>query len=32
VVFEEVDNDPPTIRPVTAYDTPPGQRKKRRKR
>jgi hypothetical protein len=33
VVYEIVDEDPLSLRPVTAYETPPpGQRKKRRKR
>jgi hypothetical protein len=33
VVYELVDDDPLTFRPVTAYDTPPpGPRKKRRKK
>jgi len=33
VVYELVDDDPLTFRPVTAYDTPPpGTRKKRRKK
>jgi hypothetical protein len=33
VVYELVDDDPLTFRPVTAYDTPsPGAQKKRRKR
>lgn len=33
VVYELVDDDPLTLRPVTAYDVPPpGPRKKRRKR
>src|SRR5437660_8685323 len=34
VVYELVDDDPLTLRPVTAYDVPPpgGGKKKRRKR
>ena len=33
VVYELVDDDPLTLRPVTAYDVPPpGPQKKRRKR
>jgi uncharacterized DUF497 family protein len=33
VVYELVDDDPLTLRPVTAYDVPPpGSKKKRRKR
>jgi uncharacterized DUF497 family protein len=33
VVYELVDDDPLTFRPVTAYDVPPpGPQKKRRKR
>jgi hypothetical protein len=33
VVYEIVDDDPLTFRPVTAYDVPPpGTKKKRRKR
>ena len=33
VVYELVDDDPLTFRPVTAYDVPPpGRQKKRRKR
>jgi uncharacterized DUF497 family protein len=33
VVYEVVDDDPLTLRPVTAYDVPPpGPKKKRRKR
>jgi hypothetical protein len=33
VVYELVDDDPLTLRPVTAYDTPPpALKKKRRKR
>ena len=33
VVHEVVDDDPLTLRPVTAYDVPPpGPKKKRRKR
>ena len=32
VVFELVDEDPLTLRPVTAYDAPPAAGKKRRKR
>jgi uncharacterized DUF497 family protein len=33
VVYELVDDDPLTLRPVTAYDVPPpGSKQKRRKR
>jgi hypothetical protein len=33
VVYEVVDNDPLTLRPVTAYDVPPpGSKQKRRRR
>ena len=33
VVYELVDDDPLTFRPVTAYDTsPPGPKKKRRRK
>ncbi len=33
VVYELVDDDPLTLRPVTAYDVPaPGPKKRRRKR
>lgn len=32
VVYELVDEDPLTLRPVTAYDVPPPTAKKRRKR
>jgi len=33
VVYEQVDDDPLTLRPVTAYDVPPPTRsRKRRKR
>lgn len=32
VVYEIVDDDPLTIRPVTAYEVPPPNRKKGRKR
>lgn len=32
VVYELVDDDPLTLRPVTAYDVPPPAGKKRRKK
>ncbi len=32
VVFEQVDEDPATLRPVTAYDTPPPAAKKKGKK
>ncbi len=33
VVYELVDDDPLTLRPVTAYDVPPpGPKKKRRRK
>ena len=32
VVYDLVDDDPLTLRPVTAYDAPPPAEKKRRKR
>jgi hypothetical protein len=32
VVYELVDDDPLTFRPVTAYDTPPPAAKKRKKK
>src|SRR5262249_61393305 len=31
-VYELVDDDPLTLRPVTAYDGPPSSKKRRRKR
>jgi hypothetical protein len=32
VVYEEAEDDPLTLRPVTAYETPPPAGRKRRKR
>ncbi len=32
VVYELVDNDPLTLRPVTAYDAPPPSSKQKRRR
>ena len=32
VIFEHVDDDPVTVRPVTAYDVPPPREKRRRRK